>query len=143
MNPAIKTQWLEALRSGQYIQGIRSLRHINNSEKNQPDKFCCLGVLCDLYAQAHPNDLGWGPQTAFYNVPFLTRFDDEDEVHKSMSYLPVRVRDWAGLDNINPKVRVNLTSPHGVPYEDETNLSKLNDDGWCFNQIADVIEQQL
>lgn len=39
-------RWVEALRSGEYQQTTMSLRN--------GDKFCCLGVLCDLY---NPN--GW------------------------------------------------------------------------------------
>lgn len=44
MNPEIKTKWVEALRSGKYKQGKKSLR------SREGDKYCCLGVLCDLYA---------------------------------------------------------------------------------------------
>lgn len=40
MSPELKTRWLEALRSGEYKQGRAYLR--------KDDKFCCLGVLCDL-----------------------------------------------------------------------------------------------
>jgi hypothetical protein len=41
MNPEVKARWVAALRSGEYKQGKGALR-LNN-------KFCCLGVLCDLY----------------------------------------------------------------------------------------------
>ena len=40
MNKEYKEKWIAALRSGKYKQGTGSLR------KN--DKFCCLGVLCDI-----------------------------------------------------------------------------------------------
>lgn len=40
MNPEIKAKWIEALRSGNYQQGIGALR--------LDCKFCCLGVLCDV-----------------------------------------------------------------------------------------------
>jgi len=43
----LKQRWLEGLRSGRYAQGTISL-------KNKDDKYCCLGVLCDLI---DPN--GW------------------------------------------------------------------------------------
>lgn len=33
--------WVEALRSGEYEQTNGALRY--------EDKFCCLGVACDLY----------------------------------------------------------------------------------------------
>ena len=45
MNPEIKAKWVAALRSGEYKQAKGQLR-IGNS-------FCCLGVLCNLHAQAH------------------------------------------------------------------------------------------
>ena len=41
MNPELKQKWLEALRSGRYKQGILQLR-------SSDDRYCCLGVLCDL-----------------------------------------------------------------------------------------------
>ena len=43
MNQTIKTQWLQALRSDEYEQGIELLR-------STEQRFCCLGVLCDIVA---------------------------------------------------------------------------------------------
>ena len=40
MDKKIKKKWLKALRSGKYKQGMGTLRI--------EDRFCCLGVLCDL-----------------------------------------------------------------------------------------------
>jgi len=40
MNSELKAKWVEALRSGDYAQGLRALRKGNS--------FCCLGVLCDV-----------------------------------------------------------------------------------------------
>ena len=37
----LRKRWLEALRSGKYEQGTDALR--------REEKFCCLGVLCDIY----------------------------------------------------------------------------------------------
>ena len=41
MTSELKQQWIEALRSGRYKQGIRALRDINEA-------YCPLGVLCDI-----------------------------------------------------------------------------------------------
>lgn len=41
MNKEIKDRWIAALRSGDYKQGKDQLRNFDN-------RFCCLGVLCDL-----------------------------------------------------------------------------------------------
>jgi hypothetical protein len=40
MDAQLKAKWVEALRSGEYQQGLRALRKGNS--------FCCLGVLCDV-----------------------------------------------------------------------------------------------
>ena len=40
MNAELKSKWVEALRSGRYVQGYGQLYY------NQ--KYCCLGVLCSL-----------------------------------------------------------------------------------------------
>ncbi len=41
MDPTIKSRWIRALISDEYIQGKGQLREGNS--------FCCLGVLCDIY----------------------------------------------------------------------------------------------
>lgn len=43
MKAEIRQRWVEALRSEKYAQGRNLLRSSDN-------KFCCLGVLCDLVA---------------------------------------------------------------------------------------------
>jgi hypothetical protein len=47
MKRSIAKLWAAALRSGDYKQGVGKLRTAD-------DRFCCLGVLCNLHAQAHP-----------------------------------------------------------------------------------------
>ena len=44
MNPDMKKKWVEALRSGKYVQGSGSLRYTTYSGA----KHCCLGVLCEI-----------------------------------------------------------------------------------------------
>jgi hypothetical protein len=41
MNKQLIQHWVKTLRSGEYQQGSTVLRTID-------DKFCCLGVLCDI-----------------------------------------------------------------------------------------------
>jgi len=47
MNKRIKTKWLKVLRSGNYKQGMTVLHSAGKRGGNY--KFCCLGVLCDIY----------------------------------------------------------------------------------------------
>jgi len=40
MNQEVKAKWVEALRSGKYKQGRKTLKHAG--------RYCCLGVLCEV-----------------------------------------------------------------------------------------------
>jgi len=115
MNPQIKQKWVDALRSGEYQQTQRYLRTDNG--------FCCLGVLCDLYAKE--NNVEWNLVNNGHNY----EFQDKE------SYLPSSVRKWAGVKSHNADFIINETRT-------ET-LANLNDMGFAFNEIADVIEKQL
>lgn len=42
LTPDLKAQWLEALRSGNYKQGLGQLFHVNTGT------YCCLGVLNEV-----------------------------------------------------------------------------------------------
>ena len=127
MNPTVKTQWLEALRSGSYQQGTGVLRDAENS-------FCCLGVLCDLYVKEHP-ERSWEAR--------LDALDFEDDIELTTTYaldcetdlLPERVKLWAELEDDNPAVKDGSVL---------TRLTVLNDEaGRSFPALADLIEAQL
>jgi len=113
MNPQIKQKWVSALRSGEYQQTQKVLHNKNG--------FCCLGVLCDLYIKE--NNLEWEP----------SRHDDNVYVFQyGVAALPLSVVEWSGVEDGNTHV-------NGEPFT----LSGLNDKGSTFNEIADVIEEQL
>lgn len=48
MNPDLKGPWLEALRSGEYLQGPGALRRDSAAGVS----FCCLGVLSEVAVAA-------------------------------------------------------------------------------------------
>ena len=49
MNAQIKKEWLEALRSGEFLQGTGRLRYSERKLNGQNVKrHCCLGVLCEI-----------------------------------------------------------------------------------------------
>lgn len=112
MNPTIKQQWVEALRSGAYAQGKGYLRTRAG--------FCCLGVLCDLHSKATGE--AWNPpwQSVEAYVYMGTTW-----------YLPEAVQKWAGLSDGNP----HITTAREI-----TNLPTLNDTQVPFPEIADAIE---
>lgn len=107
MIPEIKAKWLEALRSGEYKQGRVRLR-------TGESKFCCLGVLTDLYIKETPAPK-WG----------------EGELNPSCCYLPNEVMKWADLRSVNPSDAEGMF------------LSDHNDEGLDFQTIADIIEKEI
>lgn len=119
MNQAIKKQWVNALRSGQYTQASGNLRSNLGH--------CCLGVLCDLYAKEMGKE--WEcHQTADKNSFPHYSFQNET------SFLPVSVIEWAGLSRPSPTVKIS---------EAWEELAYLNDQPVSFEEIANLIEEQL
>jgi hypothetical protein len=109
MNPSVKQAWTEALRSGKYQQGKECLC--------QGGKFCCLGVLTDIYLQETKQQ--WRRDVGgFYS------FETEGGI------LPFSVQQWAGIYAPNPY----LAGYH---------LTSWNDDGASFEEIANLIEAHL
>lgn len=105
-----------ALRSGEYIQG-RSALHVG-------DKFCCLGVACDLYAKE--TGRGHWKINSLGCYEFVTPEDVRSGV------LPKPVMEWLGLPNRNGEfVRDGRPS---------SSLADMNDYGASFAAIADLIE---
>lgn len=111
MNPEIKARWIAALRSGEYKQTKSELR-------SAVDKFCCLGVLCDLHAQA-----GLGLWDGF-------RYREEGTIP------PTDVAVWAGLPVVYPNPDVWIDGKC-------RSVAEHNDQGATFAEIADAIEEQL
>ena len=133
MKPEIKKLWIDALRSGEYKQGRHSLIKYDmntipneetapdstpNEEQLKAAKYCCLGVLCDVYRK----ELG-------KNLWYRFRFND------GFGVLPKCVIEWAELEIENPHVKIN---------DKIRTLAELNDRlKLNFEEIADVIEKQL
>lgn len=116
MNPEVKRKWVDALNSGEYEPAIKSLR-------TQDNRYCCLGVLCDIHAKETGNE--WDKEGSFTDYLYLGR-DDQ---------LPREVAAWAGIRGECPQVY--------VPGLREQRLFVLNDKGMPFDQIAALIDAQL
>jgi len=133
MNPEIKQKWVNSLRSGEYSQGEGKLRSNYG--------YCCLGVLCDLYAQEQNQEWEFKEQ---YSEEINSRFDCWYFDGES-AFLPKSVMEWAGLSVNTPNMKVFATDDdleeEEYFYFDE--ISNLNDSGTTFMQLADLIEQQL
>ena len=134
MNKEVKALWLDALRSGDYVQGKYALRTEDNT-------FCCLGVLCDLAVKAGIQEDGTltdSRQTLHEGVTY--QYDDVEGQGVANNMLPVKVAKWAGIDTPGSLPRWF----HGEQGEEFVALWELNDElNMSFGQIADVIEEQF
>ena len=103
-----------ALRSGEYEQGVKRLR----TEIKGRSHFCCLGVACEIS--------GLGKWTMF-RTPQWVYLTDEGQ--SNWANLPQDVNHYYGFRTIYGGGASN-------------NLTKLNDTGWSFAAIADLIESE-
>lgn len=126
MNQEIKQKWLTALRSGEYEQGRETLRSLDN-------KFCCMGVLCDLYIkenQAEDKKVDWNIN------PYRKAYSFEE----CSSLTPNVVLEWAGIDtelDLGPYV------PHPIEGYGLSSVGVMNDMSVSFIDIADIIEESV
>jgi hypothetical protein len=120
MKARIKKLWVDALRSGDYQQTTGRLRRETHSAGTG---FCCLGVLCNLHAQEHPEIAAKETNPGIYI--------------NSSSLPPAAVLRWAGIPSTDDSVTVMYKGKH-------TDLVSLNDTAkLSFKKIANVIERCL
>lgn len=105
MDQNVKKLWVDALRSGEYKQGMYALRKGND--------FCCLGVLCDI-----SDKFKW-VQAGINSTYF--KYGNE------MSSLPEEVANWASLCRFSGLI-TSLTqrNDNSVPFVDIANYIEEN-----------------
>lgn len=119
--------WLNALRSGEYIQGRDALATMTS----EGVAYCCLGVACDLYRKNADDPLFTVKEAADSEGTGCgtLMFAGEE------NYLPDRVMEWLGMHDERGTYWDNL---HGR----NTDLSVKNDSGASFKEIAQILEDR-
>lgn len=126
MKQELKNKWVEALRSGDYQQGRSVLR-------SHDDKFCCLGVLCDIASKDGILDHEWVAPNSVANRD--RDWDDKDPFmfNGRQAIIGQDVRDELGMTlGLYPLTTKN----DGVLDLDNNPIGRP----WSFDQIADFIE---
>lgn len=155
----IRNEWIPALRGQKprhdgkpYQQGKACLR-------DQHNRFCCLGVAADLLSN---DDMGWMPLHQEEGGYFGNEYTFNDGTEQENAYLPsslakvifgdpnmrqgtleglyCRAYERADIEHIE---RTMPDYPNEVLTKEQgfsVNLAHLNDSGFTFDQIADVIE---
>lgn len=121
MKKAIKEKWVKALKSGKYKKAKNALR----TNKG----YCCLGVLCDLYAKEKKQKWEARYKSLGYNFQGIS------------GVLPDKVMKWAGLKSSNPFIDFDMKDGLGAM---NTNLGEINDrTKTSFKKIAELIDKNL
>ena len=101
----------------EWVQALRSDDYEQGQRalRDDDDHYCCLGVACDISE--------------------LSEWDGGDYLNQGGD-LPDEVMDWLGL-----------ATPEGTYFWRDRGLTRhtlaeLNDNGFTFNEIADIIERE-
>ena len=122
MNQEIKKSWVEALRSGRYVQ-IKKNLHTGSG-------YDVIGVLCDLHAKLTKTD--------WKLIDGQNKKAPQDQAYSYLGasvILPKTVIEWSGLDFMS----TTITNQVGT----KICLIKANDAGTPFAEMATLIENYL
>lgn len=131
-------KWVDALRSGEYVQGYGCLEYTEDDVR----KNCCLGVATRVYMKENPEAIDTSTENGSV-IDHRKAVGYKTEFHFTEPYesyeedvLPPEVRDWYGLDRDNPKFpdEFGIEARSAIHCNDEENMN--------FNEIADLIEKQ-
>ena len=127
---------VDALRSGEYRQTGGMLR--------RGDSFCCLGVACDISGLGQWKDYdGRAIGNTYYEYVYDIPGSGDDRSHMGTAVLPTEVRDWLGVNEVNPEVNYVVEDDDGYDagHMEIAGVASLNDDGYSFDKIADFFER--
>ena len=131
--------FVAALRSGRYEQAIQQLGRVDDDVKS----YCCEGVAAERYA----SDVGYA--SLWDEDTLILRDADDNESH---DYADDEFWDALGLgvdeeDGNSTSTKFALVLPPGQDVRNTGSRSvsfmALNDEGFTFAQIADLIEWQF
>lgn len=134
--------FVAALRSGKYAQTQNRLARDVNGSKS----YCCEGVAFERYGEALGYELTWDDGSVAEGSSLMLARDPEYFVG-SASNAPARFWDAMGLSTSTDTDEFSFVLPEGQwtldDEDDYVQYATLNDDGFTFNQIADLIEWQF
>jgi len=143
---------VKALRSGKYRQTQNTLRTEKDGDRAKlGDKFCCLGVACDVYRK----EVGGKWKVEYGDVIFVPPgVDDDLREDLDTATLPETVRKWFGFKTVDPDLKVLVSelehfedgywpvSPKKSKFA-KLSATEANDTyRFTFKQIADAFERK-
>jgi len=103
MNKENIKKWIDALRSGDYMQGSGWLHNVKENE------YCCLGVACELAIRDGVD----------VRVEVCGDFCSYDG---STTALPMSVISWLGVNGSNPLSAIEMNDERGMSFDEIANV---------------------
>lgn len=138
--------WVKALRDGTFEQGTSVLRTVD-------DKFCCLGVACELAS----NKVGTkfrklSPEAPYIGDDDISGIDTGYAFGNKACGLPDNVAEYYGMYDdegkfswaqLDPEIKERIKPYYDPAHSDNhVYLTTLNDRGVPFDLLADIIESE-
>lgn len=120
MDTKLKKNWLQALKSGDYVKG-------KNVLKSTEGTYCCLGVLADLLIAEYDN----------------TYWIDGTEVTETECTCPVFIFQGDKQDAYVTGFDDKIFSLTGLNYDVQRELIHLNDGADIWDEVIEYIEKEL
>jgi hypothetical protein len=112
MNKKLKKKWIKALNSGDFEQGRLYLHHA------ETNKFCCLGVLCDLVVD---------------EISTVLTYHSDDNSYR-----------WGGFVDMTNRLNSVVLGYTGLTDREQHKLINLNDHRRkSFKKIAKYIKKNI
>ena len=150
IEPAKKEPWVEALRSGKREQGQRML-------KTPDGKFCCLGVYCEINGVPEASEVRMvrlydGAESTLTKIPVFGKNAAQwshmtipigYEIPPQNSFDPGLYGGEIIFFCDTPSTDYMISVGADSKYVKQYSLPELNDSGFTFAQIADIIDYFL
>jgi hypothetical protein len=136
MKKSVMEKWTKELESGRYRQVTGVLK---KPRSNKAYGYCCLGVLCDIYARETGKGIWEDDPTSNQGTK---RFNTNKS--QNATELPEEVRKWAGMDTASGQANCTLatkTDEDGDEFVAHSLIDANDDLGLKFPQIAQVIRK--
>lgn len=141
MKTVIKNKWIDALLSDDYEQTTGQLGRYADSG---PDKYCCLGVLCDIMLDDDAAPVRLDERNGPWRDIKFNEGQGSVLPYELAAYLGVEAAPTYTMEFDPEREFISEWGFFAAPFDDrgtflELELADLNDSGFSFAQIADVI----
>lgn len=131
-------KWANALRSGEYSQTMGTLE--------DEQGFCCLGVACKIFIPKNKQQLRYSKEEAFRAFLSGDVTKDQPNAPKWLQEVDEELKDILSrnkteLEEAEEQLNEEKAALGYSFYKDPGSFVEMNDDdGYTFNEIADIIE---